>query len=181
MVDAPKTSVPERAAERQRASDGAGGTRTVFSLSEEETCALGEAFAKGLKGGELILLEGELGLGKTVFARGIASGLELPPEDVSSPSFTLIQEYLGRLTLYHIDAYRLEDARQLEALGFDELCEAGGVIVVEWADRVWPLVADYDPVTIHLEYAPAERERNIRMDNISPEMEKQLKQIGDES
>jgi len=130
-------------------------------------------------------LIGELGTGKTHLIKGIAQGLAVgsfdsPPGDnlakelVTSPTFTLIQEYAGRLTLYHVDAYRLNDARQLEALGFDELCEADGVIVVEWADRVWPLVADYDPIGIHLEYTPAERERKIRMENISPEMKEQL-------
>ena len=150
-----------------------------------ETIKLGELIGKNVKGGDVIALIGELGTGKTHLIKGIARGLaadsfdepsgdNLPREMVTSPTFTLIQEYRGRLTLYHIDAYRLEDARQLEALGFDELCEADGVIVVEWADRVWPLVADYDPIGIHLEYTPAERERKIRMENISPEMKEQL-------
>ena len=159
----------------------------IISSTVDQTIRLGEAIGKSAKGGEMIALIGELGTGKTHLIKGIAQGLtagELntnTKEMVTSPTFTLIQEYQGRLALYHVDAYRLEDARQLEALGFDELCEAGGVIVVEWADRVWPLVADYEPITIHLEYASAERERKIRMENISPEMKEQLKQIGDES
>jgi len=156
-----------------------------LSTSVDQTISLGAEIAKYLKGGEVIALIGELGTGKTHLIKGIARGLavnsfdsplgdNLAKELVTSPTFTLIQEYAGRLTLYHVDAYRLEDARQLEALGFDELCEANGVIVVEWADRVWPLVADYDPITIHLEYASGERERKIRMENISPEMKEQL-------
>ena len=152
----------------------------VTSNSVDQTIRLGEAIGKSVKGGEVIALIGELGTGKTHLIKGIAQGFtagELNSntnELVTSPTFTLIQEYPGRLTLYHIDAYRLEDARQLEALGFDELCEADGVIVVEWADRVWPLVADYEPITIHLEYASGEQQRKIRMENISPEMKEQL-------
>ena len=151
-----------------------------LSTSVDQTISLGAEIAKYLKGSEVIALIGELGTGKTHLIKGIAQGLAAGEVDansnarVTSPTFTLIQEYAGRLTLYHVDAYRLEDARQLEALGFDELCEANGVIVVEWADRVWPLVADYDPITIHLEYASGERERKIRMENISPEMKEQL-------
>ena len=156
-----------------------------LSTSVNQTITLGTEIAQTLKGGEVIALVGELGAGKTHLIKGIAQGLpagELNSntyERVTSPTFTLIQEYAGRLTLYHIDAYRLDNARQLEALGFDELCEVGGVIVVEWADRVWSLVADYDPIRIHLEYASGEQERNIRIENISPEMKEQLKPIGD--
>lgn len=160
-------------------------TFEFLSTSVDQTISLGERIAKYLKDGEVLALIGELGAGKTHLIKGIAQGLavkgcnfsqdeESAREMVTSPTFTLIQEYQGRLTLYHVDAYRLEHARQLEALGFDELCEAGGVIVVEWADRVWPLVADCDPICIHLEYAPAEQERKIRMENISPEMKEQL-------
>ena len=155
-----------------------------------ETIKLGELIGKNVKGGEVIALIGELGTGKTHLIKGIAQGLATGEFDssindgdmnerVTSPTFTLIQEYPGRLTLFHVDAYRLEDARQLEALGFDELCETDGVIVVEWADRVWPLLADYDPIRIHLAYALAERERNIRMENISPEMKEQLIHTGE--
>lgn len=160
-----------------------------LSTSVEQTISLGERIAACLTGGEVIGLIGELGTGKTHLIKGIAGGIAVKSIDspsgdhhteemVTSPTFTLIQEYPGRLTLYHIDAYRLENARQLEALGFDELCESGGVIVVEWADRVWPLVADYDPIGIHLEYATVETERNIRMENITPKMKEQLTLYG---
>jgi tRNA threonylcarbamoyladenosine biosynthesis protein TsaE len=157
-----------------------------LSTSVDQTIRLGKAIGTSAQGGEVIALIGELGTGKTHLIKGIAQGLTAGEVDantnerVTSPTFTLMQEYAGRLTLYHIDAYRLEDARQLEALGFDELCEAGGVIVVEWADRVWPLVADYDPISIYLEYASGEQERKIRIENISSEMKEQLKQIGEE-
>jgi len=151
-----------------------------LTTSVNQTISLGVGIAKCLNGSEVIALIGELGTGKTHLIKGIAQGLAAAEVDansnarVTSPTFTLIQEYPGRLTLYHVDAYRLEDARQLEALGFDELCETDGVIVVEWADRVRPLIADYEPITIHLEYASGEQQRKIRIENISPEMKEQL-------
>jgi len=114
--------------------------RTVFSLSEEETFELGRSTARSLRGGELLLLEGDLGLGKTVFARGVAVGLGIAVDEVSSPSFALIQEYRGgRLTMFHVDLYRLgEDEEQLQTLGLDELIAAGGVVVVEWGEKLPP-------------------------------------------
>ena len=118
---------------------GHGSQRTVFSLNEDETLELGRSMARGLKGGELILLNGELGLGKTVFARGIASGLGIVPEDVSSPSFTMIQEYRGgRCPMFHVDLYRLEGLEELGTLGIEEILSGGAVVVVEWGDKLPP-------------------------------------------
>lgn len=114
-----------------------GLPRTVFSLSESETFDLGCSFAQQLRGGELILLEGDLGLGKTVFARGVASGLGIAAGDVSSPSFTLVQEYRGgRLPMFHVDLYRLDDDTGLESLGLEEILSAGAVVVVEWGEKL---------------------------------------------
>ncbi len=114
--------------------------RTIFTLSEEETCDLGRSLARGLKGGELILLEGDLGLGKTVLARGIATGLGVAPVDVSSPSFTLVQEYRGgRLPVFHVDLYRVNDiSEEMGTLGIEEILTTGGVVVVEWGDKLPP-------------------------------------------
>jgi len=113
--------------------------RTVFSLSEDETIDLGRALGRGLKGGELVLLEGDLGLGKTVFARGIAVGLGVDPEDVASPSFTLVREYRsGRLPMFHVDLYRIDEAEEIGTLGIEEIVAAGGVVVVEWGDKLPP-------------------------------------------
>jgi len=114
-------------------------TRTVFSLTEEETFELGRVTARGLRGGELVLLEGDLGLGKTVFARGIAAGLGVAPEDVSSPSFTLIQEYRGgRLVLYHVDLYRMNSDEEIATLGLEEILDSSAVVIVEWGDKLSP-------------------------------------------
>ena len=115
------------------------GPRTTFSLSEDETYELGRAMGRSLRGGELILLEGDLGLGKTVFARGVAAGLGVRPEDVSSPSFTLVQEYKGgRQPLFHVDLYRLDDPDDLGTLGLEEILSGGGVVLVEWAEKLPP-------------------------------------------
>lgn len=109
----------------------------------EETRAAGRALAAAFDPGDVIGLVGPLGAGKTQFVKGLAAGLGVADErGVNSPTFVLVQEYHGRLTLYHIDAYRLARAAELAALGFDELCEAGGVVVVEWADRVESLLPD---------------------------------------
>ena len=94
---------------------------------------------RSLRGGELILLEGDLGLGKTVFARGVAAGLGVRPEDVSSPSFTLVQEYKGgRQPLFHVDLYRLDDPDDLGTLGLEEILSGGGVVLVEWGEKLPP-------------------------------------------
>jgi len=113
--------------------------QTVFSLSEEETVELGRVTARGLRGGELVLLVGDLGLGKTVFARGMALGLGIAPEEVSSPSFTLIQEYGGgRLTLFHVDLYRINTDEELATLGLEEILDSNAVVVVEWGEKLPP-------------------------------------------
>ena len=85
--------------------------------------------------GAVVLLYGELGAGKTAFVRGLAEGLGADPTEVSSPTFTLIQEYAGRLPLYHVDLYRLERA-EVDDLGLDELEAGAGVVAIEWADRL---------------------------------------------
>ena len=118
------------------------GSRTVFSLSEEETLDLGRGLGRALKGGELLLLQGDLGYGKTVFARGVAVALGILPEEVSSPSFTLVHEYVGgRFPLFHIDLYRLETPEdEVGALGIEDILAAGGVVLVEWGERLPPFL-----------------------------------------
>lgn len=110
-------------------------SETRLTASEVETQALGRELAEGLRPGDVVLLEGELGAGKTAFVRGLADGLGADAADVSSPTFTLLHEYRGgRLPLYHADLYRLERGAD-EDLG---LAEAGaeGVLAVEWPDRL---------------------------------------------
>jgi tRNA threonylcarbamoyladenosine biosynthesis protein TsaE len=138
----------------------------IISCGGDETIALGRAIGKQLQGGEVIAMEGTLGTGKTHFIKGLALGLDVADADVvTSPTFTLINEYEGRLPLYHADAYRLEKADQLAALGFDEMCSGLGVVIVEWADRVRPLMDDYKPINIYLEHR-GENERALRIENL---------------
>lgn len=146
----------------------------VLSRSVEQTIALGKAIGRAALGNQVIALIGQLGAGKTHLIKGIAIGLDVPdPDAVSSPTFTLINEHPGRLNLFHVDAYRLDDARQLEALGFDECCRAGALVVVEWADRVWPLVAEFEPIEIHLEHQ-GPTERLLRLDNLPDALQRAL-------
>lgn len=109
----------------------------VTSGSEEETLALGAQIGQLIEDPTLILLQGDLGAGKTVLARGIARGLGVPAEiPITSPTFTLMNHYPARLDLYHFDLYRLSDPDELIELGFDEFAHGSGVSLVEWPERI---------------------------------------------
>ena len=108
--------------------------RVVVSESEQETADLGASMARSLEPGSVVLLEGELGAGKTAFVRGLAVGLGAPEDEVSSPTFTLIQEYRGRVPFLHADLYRISGA-EAEDLGLDEL-GGDGVVAIEWAEKL---------------------------------------------
>ena len=109
-----------------------------ISNSEAVTFSLGVAIGKQLSGGEILLLDGPLGAGKTVLVKGIAHALEVDEEDVTSPSFTLVNPYQGRLDAYHIDLYRLgEGASAAHAVDLDEiLTDEKAVVMIEWAERM---------------------------------------------
>jgi tRNA threonylcarbamoyladenosine biosynthesis protein TsaE len=108
-------------------------SRILTTSSEAETTAAGRDLGGRLGPGAVVLLQGPLGAGKTAFVRGLAEGLGCDPGAVSSPTFTIIQEYTGRLTVQHVDLYRLGPA-EVEDLGLDDLI-AGQVLAVEWPDR----------------------------------------------
>jgi tRNA threonylcarbamoyladenosine biosynthesis protein TsaE len=136
----------------------------TLTTSEEETSAVGEQLARSLTAGAVVLLFGELGAGKTAFVRGLARGLGASPDDVSSPTFTLIQEYAGRITLYHVDLYRLE-SREVPDLGLDDLLLDAGVVAVEWADR-WT-GRPHDAVEVTIEHV-GDEERRITINGRLP-------------
>lgn len=114
-------------------------TLSVLSTSTEQTQRLGERLARHLCKGDILCLEGELGSGKTTLIKGIANGLKIAPAKVNSPTFVLMNAYEGRLPLYHFDLYRLEGAREISSIGYEEFLHGDGVAVVEWADRLGEL------------------------------------------
>lgn len=114
---------------------------TYESTSVEQTEQIASELSKRLNGGECIALFGDLGAGKTQFVRGLVKGLGGNAHSVSSPTFVLLNVYdSGRLKVFHLDAYRVHGADDFEAIGFTELLEQGGVVVVEWAERVEKLL-----------------------------------------
>ena len=116
---------------------------TVVTKSVEETVALGERVGKRASAGDFIALTGELGSGKTHFARGVAVGLGVSPSvHVTSPTYTLMNSYAGRLPLYHFDLYRLVGAQDVAELGFEEYFYGTGVCIVEWAERLRDIIPE---------------------------------------
>ena len=121
-----------------------------LTVSEAETQALACEIAGSLGPGDVVLLTGELGAGKTAFVRGLAEGLGVPPDEVSSPTFTLVHEYRGgRVRLYHADLYRLDPGAD-EDLGLSELVADGGVLAIEWPDRLTRTFPGARTVTIEI-------------------------------
>ena len=116
------------------------------SYDVADTFVLGKHIGTHLSGGEILLLDGPLGAGKTIFAKGLASALDIDPEEVTSPSFTLVNPHVGRLSLFHIDLYRLEEgANAAYAIDLDELlADEQAVVIIEWAERLgrYPLPAN---------------------------------------
>ncbi|MHB0976440.1 MAG: tRNA (adenosine(37)-N6)-threonylcarbamoyltransferase complex ATPase subunit type 1 TsaE [Candidatus Aquicultorales bacterium] len=127
----------------------------IITRSVEETRALAKELAGYLQPGDVVSLTGDLGAGKTAFVQGLAEGLGVK-ERVTSPTFTIIKEYSGRLPLYHFDVYRLESAAELVDLGFEEYFFGEGVSVVEWGDRVRSLFPP-DYLELSFEHAGPEK------------------------
>jgi len=118
-----------------------------LSHSVEETEALGEALGKKLKPGAVVAYFGGLGMGKTAFTRGLARGLGCT-DRVTSPTFTIVNEYPGRIPLYHFDMYRLADSDALFDIGWEDYLDRGGVCAVEWSENVADALQDVIRVTI---------------------------------
>jgi tRNA threonylcarbamoyladenosine biosynthesis protein TsaE len=134
------------------------------SREASETFGLGKRIGEQLKGGEIILVDGPLGAGKTIFVKGLAAGLQVDPEEVTSPSFTLVNPHAGRLSLFHIDLYRLDEgAGAAHAVDLEELLsDERAVVVIEWAERLgqYPLPANVSRVNIS---GDGEEPRKIRV------------------
>lgn len=111
----------------------------IESFGENDTYRLGERIGREAKAGDVYLLDGDLGVGKTVFAKGVAAGLDIY-ESVTSPTFTIVHEYEGRLKLYHFDVYRIGDPDEMWDIGFDEYLYGDGVCLIEWPENVEELI-----------------------------------------
>ena len=110
--------------------------RKIRSNGPEQTFAIGKAIGETAKRGEVYALAGDLGAGKTVFAKGVAAGLGVG-EEVNSPTFTILQVYeSGRLPFYHFDVYRIEDPGEMQEVGLDEYLAGDGVCLIEWPERI---------------------------------------------
>lgn len=131
--------------------------------SPQETFDLGRKIGESTSGAAIFLLKGDLGAGKTLFAKGVAAGLGIDPRDVTSPTFTLINVYEGRLRMYHVDLYRLDtDASQ--GIGLEEVFEEEAITLIEWAERL-----GYTPrgaIQVEFEYL-SDTERKIKVDSLS--------------
>jgi len=115
----------------------------MITNSAEETMLTGEKRAKVLRPGDVIALSGNLGSGKTTFTKGIGKGLGVKdPKRINSPTFVLIREYEGDVPLYHLDLYRLGDLKEIENLAIEEYVYGDGVTVIEWAERMAPILPE---------------------------------------
>lgn len=133
--------------------------RELTTHSAEETIAFGRELARELRPPCLILLEGDLGSGKTTLTKGIVAGLGAArEEDVTSPSFTLVQEYGASPRVFHADLYRIETTRELGTLGFDDFLNADAIVIVEWGEKLWDN-APAPQVVIRMEHVSSEERR----------------------
>jgi tRNA threonylcarbamoyladenosine biosynthesis protein TsaE len=145
--------------------------RRFVSNSSRETIEIGEEISRLLSSPTLLFLRGDLGAGKTTLVKGIAHALAAAdPDEVTSPTFTMVHEYDGRrrvdgkdhdVKLYHIDLYRIEDERQLETIGFDELASEDAILLVEWGEK-FPSVVKRSDGEIQIEHAGGDT-RNITL------------------
>ena len=118
------------------------------SYSYEETANIAAEIADTFKGGEFVAMYGDLGAGKTAFVQGVAKALGIDIV-VTSPTFTIVNEYEGRLKLYHFDVYRIEDSEEMYEIGYDEYISSDGVCIIEWAELIEDLFPDdYMKITI---------------------------------
>lgn len=132
---------------------------SFISCSDQETLLYGRALGELVQPGSVIGLFGDLGAGKTCFIKGLAYGLSRIPEaEVTSPTFTILQEYEGPVPLYHFDAYRLSGIDDLEAIGFEDYINSQGVSVIEWADRIADALPD-ECLRIAIDYISEARRR----------------------
>ena len=154
------TKIPPKEATVMVGAKQGKATLEIISNCPEETLRLGRILGELLSEGSFVALIGELGAGKTVLTKGIARGLGVADDrEVTSPSFVLVNEYRGRVPVYHVDLYRLENPSEVEGIGWDEIISGPAVTLVEWADKAEKYLPE-ERMEIHLEWA-GEKERRI--------------------
>ncbi|MHC4193001.1 MAG: tRNA (adenosine(37)-N6)-threonylcarbamoyltransferase complex ATPase subunit type 1 TsaE [Planctomycetota bacterium] len=137
----------------------------ITSESPEQTIGLGRGIGQGLRGGEIIAVCGTLGSGKTHLIKGIAQGAGAKDSsEISSPTFVIVKEYVGRFDIYHIDAYRLDSIAEFEMLGFDDFCYPTSVVLIEWADKIESALKSLEYVRVELLHS-GQTLRQIRIHN----------------
>ncbi len=136
--------------------------KIVETFSEKETFDVGFALAKELKGGEIISLDGDLGVGKTVFSKGIGKGLGVE-QIINSPTFSIVNEYAGRIKLYHLDVYRINSEDELYDIGFYEMADSGVVMLIEWAEKIREILPPHMAVKIEKDLSKGIDYRRIRV------------------
>ncbi|MCJ7595370.1 MAG: tRNA (adenosine(37)-N6)-threonylcarbamoyltransferase complex ATPase subunit type 1 TsaE [Desulfobacterales bacterium] len=139
----------------------------IITESDQETIEFGRRLGSCLIPGDVVALAGELGSGKTWLTKGIALGLGIGPDTVvTSPSFALVNEYQGRVTLFHMDVYRLETLSEFISAGLEEYLQSGEVVVLEWADR-WPQILPEHNIKVELRILDDHR-RQITLTGLHP-------------
>ena len=131
------------------------------TASVEETRSLGEALASLARPGDVLLLAGDLGAGKTAFVQGFGRGLGVT-ERITSPTFTLVHVYEGRLPIHHLDVYRLEQLSEALDLGLPEMLDEGGVVLIEWGEAILP-VLPHDYLEVRLTFGPSDDDRYVAL------------------
>lgn len=149
---------------------------SFYTRSEDETRALGERLGRALERGDVVLLRGDLGAGKTRFAQGIAAGLGVV-QPVASPSYVLMNEYAGRVRLFHVDLYRIVDPGELEDLGLWDHAE-NGCLVVEWPERGEELLPG-DGIVVSIREGAGPEERDIELESRGPRGDTLLRAVAE--
>ncbi|HLM62996.1 MAG TPA: tRNA (adenosine(37)-N6)-threonylcarbamoyltransferase complex ATPase subunit type 1 TsaE [Acidimicrobiales bacterium] len=138
----------------------------VRTASVDETRALAAALSAIARPGDLVLLAGDLGAGKTAFVQGFGAGLGVE-ERITSPTFTLAQQYEGRLRVHHLDVYRLDQLSEVVELGLAELLDDGGVVLIEWGDAILPALPN-DYLEVRLTFGEGDDDRSVALATVGP-------------
>ena len=153
------------------------GALTARTSSVDETRTLAAALAALVLPGDLLVLAGDLGAGKTAFAQGLGRGLDVT-ERITSPTFTLAQQYEGRMVVHHLDVYRLEQLAEVADLGLSELLDDGGVVLIEWGDSILPALPS-DFLEVRLTFGPGDDDRHVGLRATGPSWQGRTRVLGE--